>query len=82
MYIGATSRTIGTRIKEHLTIDKQTVYKHLSSHSNKQEDFQITWKILHANIRNLDERKYVETVEILNYASNLMNGCIGRTICI
>ena len=48
-------------------MDKQTVYKHLSSHSKKREDFKITWKILHANIRNLDERKNVEAVEIRNH---------------
>ena len=45
-------------------MDKQTVYKHLSSHSNKREDFKITRKILHASIRNLDERKYIEAVKI------------------
>ena len=32
LYIGETGRTIGTRIKEHLTMEKQTVYKHLESH--------------------------------------------------
>ena len=29
VYIGETGRTIGSRIKEHLTMEKQTVYKHL-----------------------------------------------------
>jgi hypothetical protein len=83
VYIGETSRTIGTRVKEHLTMNKQTVYKHISNHTNsRRRDPKITWKILHNNIRNHGERKYVEAVEIQKNTHNIMNGCIGRTICI
>ncbi len=83
VYIGETSRTIGTRVKEHLTMNKQTVYKHISNHTNsRRKDPKITWKILHNNIRNHGERKYVEAVEIQKNTHNIMNGCIGRTICI
>ena len=34
MYIGETGRTIGSRIKEHLTMGKQMVYKHVKSLRN------------------------------------------------
>ena len=55
-YIGETSRTIGTRIKEHLTMEKQTVFKHLLLHK-KQKENKIIWKILHSNVRNDKETK-------------------------
>jgi hypothetical protein len=75
VYIGETGRTIGSRVKEHLTMRKQTVYKHLESH-NKCKIPQITWSILHANIGNHEERKYVEALEIQKHSGHLMNGCI------
>ena len=37
IYIGETSRTIGTQIKEHLTMEKQTVFKHYHPIRNVQE---------------------------------------------
>jgi hypothetical protein len=83
VYIGETGRTIGTRIKEHLTMDKQTVYKHIESHMSNEDDMpSITWRILHCNINNDDERKYIEAFEINKRAGNIINGCIGRTISI
>ena len=82
MYFGETGRTIGSRIKEHLTMDKQTVYIHLKSHKNSiRKDLVVTWTILHANIRNHGERKYIEALEIIGHSDKIMNGCIGRTIC-
>ena len=80
-YIGETSRTIGTRIKEHLTMEKQTVFKHLLLHKKHKEN-KIIWKILHSNVRNDEERRCIEACEIQNYKQRIMNGCIGRTICI
>ena len=80
-YIGETSRTIATRIKEHLTMEKQTVFKHLSSHKKHKEN-KITWRILHSNVRNDEERRYIEAFEIQNCKERIMNGCIGRAICI
>jgi hypothetical protein len=76
-----TSRTIGTRIKEHLTMEKQTVFKHLSSHKKRTAN-KITWRILHSNIRNDEERRYIEASEIQNQPEDILNGCVGRTICI
>ena len=81
VYIGETGRTIGSRIKEHLTMEKQTVYKHLESHK-KSRSPTIKWKILHANIVNDGERKYVEAFEIQKHSGDLMNGCTGRTISV
>ena len=83
LYIGETGRTIGSRIKEHLSMDKQTVFKHIMSHKSKkdkpnQED--ITWRIIHKNIRYNDERKCIEAIEIQKHSGEIMNGCIGRMI--
>ena len=80
IYIGETGRTIGQRIKEHLAMDKQTVYRHLISHNQRPEDAKITWKLLHTQIRNQEERRYIEAVEIRNNADKVMNGCTGRTL--
>jgi hypothetical protein len=77
LYIGETGRTIGSRIKEHLTMDKQTVYKHLESHKEREyapNHNDITREILHSNIKFADE--------IHKKSHNIMNGCIGRTITI
>ena len=39
VYVGETCRTIGSRIKEHLKIDKQIVYtEHIESHKSGQPD--------------------------------------------
>ena len=65
--------TIGSRIKEHLTMEKQTVYKHLESHK-KLSLPTIKWKILHANI--------VNDAEIQKHSGDLMNGCTGRIISV
>lgn len=81
VYIGETGRTIGTRIKEHLTMNKQTIYKHIESHGNNAHDIPtITWRILHSSINHEDERKCIEAFEIKKRMGNLINGCIGRTI--
>ena len=83
MYIGETARTIGSRIKEHLRMKNQTVYVHLLTHSvNPQEGTPILWQILHSNVSKHNERKIIEALEIKKYSGSLMNGCIGRTICI
>ena len=83
MYIRETERTTGLRIKEHLTMDKQMVYIHLKSHKNSiRKDLAITWKTLHANIRNHGEQKYIEALEIKGHSDKITNGCIERTICI
>jgi hypothetical protein len=62
-------------------MEKQTVYKHLESHK-KSKLPTIKWKILHANIVNNGERKYVEAFEIQKHSGDLMNGCTGRTISV
>ena len=42
----------------------------------------INWKILHANIANDAERKYIEAFEIQEHSGVLMNGCVGRIISV
>ena len=42
----------------------------------------ISWKILHGNIKSHSERKIIEALEIQKHSDNIMNGCIGRNICI
>ena len=82
-YIGETSRTIGSQSKEHLTMSKQTVYKHIASHigaSNKPKCTDISWKTIHKNIKHQDKRKCIEAFKIKRLTNQIMNGCIGRTI--
>ena len=80
-YIGETSCTIGTRIKEHLRTKGQTVYNHLSSHNiDPKSGNHINWTILHNNLRYNQQRKVMEAIVINQYSNNLMNGCIGRTL--
>jgi hypothetical protein len=62
-------------------MEKQTVFKHLSSHKKRTGD-KIIWRILHSNIQNDEERRYFEASEMQNQPENIMNGCVGRTICI
>ena len=82
-----TSQTIGSRIKENLSMDKQTVFKHIMSHkrSNKQDKpnpDDITWRIIYENIRCQGERKFTEAIEIQKHSTNIMNGCIGKIITV
>ncbi len=49
---------------------------------NKSRLPTIKWKILHANIVNNGERKYVEAFEIQKHSGDLMNGCTGRIISV
>ena len=70
-----------TRIKEYLTMNKQTMYKHIESQRSNVDDMPtITWRILHSNINNDDERKCIEAFVIKKGAGDIINGCIGRTI--
>ena len=57
------------------------LYIHLES-NKKSRSPTIKWKILHANIVNDGERKYVEAFEIQKHSGDLMNGCTGRTISV
>ena len=43
VYIGETSRTIGSRIKEHIRMVKQTVCSHLINHNKpSMQDMDVT----------------------------------------
>lgn len=79
-YIGETGCTIGTRIKEHLRMTKQTIYTHLQTHNiNPKSGENINWQILHHNLPNTSERKIIEALTI-KASNNLMNGCAGRQL--
>ena len=74
VYIGEISRTIGSRIKEHIRMVKQTVYSRLINH-NKD----ISWEILDRSIHDFRRRKIIEALEIREHL-NVTNNCIGRTL--
>ena len=79
--MGETGRTMRSRIKEHLRMDKQTVHVHLRTHNiDPQSESTISWKILHSNINYRYEREVIEALEIRNYSDRIMNGCAGRNI--
>ena len=64
LYIRYTSRTVGSRIKEHVRMEKQTIYHHLVKHTNTPilmlKD--ISWDILHNNIPQHQTRKIIEAL--------------------
>ena len=78
VYIGETRRTVGSRIKEHIRMVKQTVYSHLINH-NKPSMQDISWEILHRNNHDIRMRKTIEALEIRKH-EKVMNGCIGQTL--
>ena len=85
-YIGETGRTIGSRMKEHLSMDKQTVFKHIMNHnkrSNKQDNpnpDDITWRIIYNNIKYQGERKCIEAIDLKTFYKPNEYGCIGTII--
>ena len=83
LYVGETGRTIGSRIKEHLKMKNQAVYKHIMNHKREKEQpsySDITWKIIYGNIQNHRQRNCIEAMEIQKHSGNIMNGCVGRVI--
>ena len=60
------------------------IYMYIYIYINKPDKdmSNFIWKILHMKIKNHGERKCIEALEIKKYSDNVMNGCIGRTICI
>jgi hypothetical protein len=50
------------------------------SKNDKPNQGDITWRIIHKNIRYNDERKCIEAIEIQKHSGEIMNGCIGRVI--
>ena len=73
VYTGETRRTIESRIKEHIRMEK-----HLINH-DKASMQDNSWEILHRNIHDIRTCKIIETLEIRKH-ENVMNGCIGRTL--
>ena len=72
VYIGETRRSTGSRVKEHLRMKKQTVYIHLRSHNiDPQIGSPVNWEILQSNIKNYDERRTIEVLEIRKHSENI-----------
>ena len=67
IYIGETGRMIGSHIKEHLRMKKQTVYMHIKTHCQPTNRIQCPSK-----------QKTIEALEIRKYPNCIVNGCIGR----
>ena len=63
IYIGETSRTIRSRINEHLKRNDSEVFQHLVTHEVVSPNV-IRWKILHKGLSNSTTRKLVEEKEI------------------
>ena len=82
IYIGESSRTIGSRLKEHIRMQKQTVYVHLATHKKSPSLSDISWEVLHNHIQAFNTRKIVEALEIRKHEHNIMNGCMGRLLSI
>ena len=82
IYIGESSRTIGSRLKEHIRMQKQTVYVHLATHKKSPSLSDISWEVLHSHIQAFNTRKIVEALEIRKHENNIMNGCFGRLLSI
>ena len=64
VYIGETSRTVGSRIKEHVRMEKQTISQHLVKHTNTPMLKDISWDILHNNIPQHRTCKIIGALEI------------------
>ena len=82
IYIGESSRTIGSRLKEHIRMQKQTVYVHLATHKKSPSLSDISWEVLHNDIQAFNTRKIVEALETRKHENNIMNGCVGRVLSI
>ena len=83
VYIGETSRTVGSRIKEHVRMEKQTIYQNLIKHTNTPMLKEISWDILHNNIPQHQTRKIIEALGIRKKnTETIMNGCIRRVLTI
>ncbi|MEL7308687.1 MAG: hypothetical protein AAGK05_13000, partial [Pseudomonadota bacterium] len=64
-YIGETSRTMRSRLREHLGVNTSNIYDHLTKAHHVRPDVEhITWSVLHFGVSNYDVRRRVETSEI------------------
>ena len=83
IYIGLTSRTVGSRIKEYLRMKKRTIYQYIFKHTNTPMLKDISCDILHNNIPQHQTRKIIEALEISKKnTETIMNGCIERVLTI
>lgn len=79
-YIGETSRTVKSRIREHTrkSSTNSPVSNHIYRYHNQTEPC-ISWKILHRPVPNAAQRKSIEAYYINQIpSSDLMNGCEGK----
>ena len=57
VYIGEMSGTVGSRIKEHVRMEKQTIYQHLVKHTTTPVLKDISWDILHTTFHNIRQAR-------------------------
>ena len=83
IYIGETERMVKSRIKEHLNIKNETSHVVLHSKKEHQNKIDITWTILHAQLKNKAIRKKLEALYISKHSRDeLLNGCSGSRLLI
>lgn len=63
-YVGETSRTIRSRLREHVTSPTSHVFQHLRSHSAIPKITEIRWNIIHRGLRSTKLRQMIEAQEI------------------
>ena len=81
VYIGETSRTIQSRIREHIRVGSPSAVRiHYEEEHPDSSACNVTWEILYHNIRNWNKRLSLEAICISECMEPLMNGCIGRRI--
>jgi hypothetical protein len=73
IYIGETSRTMQSRIKEHCKMHSSQVFNHFVTHHPNVTPGPdvITWSVLHAGLRHTQIRRSVEECEIRSKAPGM-----------
>ena len=81
--MGESGIMASTRIHEHMTTLFSAVYEHMINiHDDTPNNNNLTWKILHAGLPYENKRRMVEALYIKQHNNVLMNGCIGRMLCV
>ena len=77
-YIEQTARFLKTLIHEHFTNDSSAIKKHYYEHIPQTDIYNFfSVYIIHTNLRNSQQRLYVESEYIRENRHSLMNGCVS-----
>ena len=63
-YVGETSRTVRSRLREHVSCETSLVFQHLRTHTANPDLSAIAWTITHRGLRSMELRRKVEAAEI------------------